>query len=104
MNSSQQQEEDEEGAACAVPNNTSRISTFLRLRPTTRSTPRIVLEPLDGSVEFHVPRDAAAGCAAAGWGKLMTSTPFNQHALDVLLAAGQSITTGNATASALTAS
>jgi hypothetical protein len=40
------------------------ISIFLRVRPTPRPTNRIVLEPLDGDVAFHMPRDAAAGCAA----------------------------------------
>lgn len=43
-------------------NNTSRISTFLRVKPVAKPTSRILLEPLDGNVEFRVPRDIAAGC------------------------------------------
>jgi hypothetical protein len=42
-------------------NNTSRISTFLRVKPVSRPTSRLLLEPLDGTVEFRVPRDLAAG-------------------------------------------
>ncbi len=42
-------------------NNTSRISTFLRVKPVNRPTSRLLLEPLDGTVEFRVPRDLAAG-------------------------------------------
>lgn len=48
--------------ACTPSNDcSSRISTFLRVKPVARPTGRILLEPLDGSVEFRVPRDQAAG-------------------------------------------
>ena len=40
----------------------SRIATFLRLRPSPHASPRIVVDGTESSVEFRVPRDTAAGC------------------------------------------
>lgn len=37
------------------------IDTFLRIKPVPRPTNRIVIDPLDGNVEFSIPRDTAAG-------------------------------------------
>jgi hypothetical protein len=55
-------EEAEPPVEQAAIDNTSKISTFCRVKPVAKPTNRIVLEPLDGRVEFRVPRDAAAGC------------------------------------------
>lgn len=39
----------------------NNIDIFLRIKPVPRPTNRIVIDPLEGSVEFNIPRDAAAG-------------------------------------------
>ena len=39
----------------------NNIDIFLRVKPVLRPTNRIVIDPLEGSVEFNIPRDAAAG-------------------------------------------
>lgn len=57
----EQQAEDEASPNQQSKNATSRISTFLRVKPVARPTARLVVEPLDGTVEFRVPRDLAAG-------------------------------------------
>jgi hypothetical protein len=41
----------------------SNITIFLRVRPAARASPRLLLQPADGGVEFNIPRDAVAGCA-----------------------------------------
>lgn len=108
-------DQDEEAAAqqlsaATCSNNTSRISTFLRVRPVAaaRSTSRMVLEPLDGTVEFRVPRAAAAGCGTAtsvvvhhvAW---ISSGALWTHQC-CWIAAGQSTTAESSTTSASTAS
>eukprot|EP00878_Enallax_costatus_P035968 GHUV01040234.1.p1 GENE.GHUV01040234.1~~GHUV01040234.1.p1 ORF type:complete len:170 (+),score=23.47 GHUV01040234.1:502-1011(+) len=39
----------------------NNIDIFLRVKPVPRPANRIVIDPLEGSVEFNIPRDAAAG-------------------------------------------
>uniref|UniRef100_A0A383VGS4 Kinesin-like protein n=1 Tax=Tetradesmus obliquus TaxID=3088 RepID=A0A383VGS4_TETOB len=39
----------------------SNIDIFLRVKPVPRPTNRIVVDPLDGNVEFNIPRDSSAG-------------------------------------------
>lgn len=56
-----EQEETDPACNTSSANTFSRISTFLRVKPVAKPTSRLILEPLDGNVEFRVPRDAAAG-------------------------------------------
>lgn len=39
----------------------SNIDIFLRIKPVSHPTNRIVIDPLDGNVEFNIPRNTAAG-------------------------------------------
>lgn len=39
----------------------ANIDIFLRVKPVPRPTNRIVIDPLDGNVEFNIPKDTAAG-------------------------------------------
>ncbi len=59
----------------------SSIDIYLRLRPSSDLNNRIKLDLTDSRVEFLVPRDAAAGCAACPHAQactvFVTQSPFS---------------------------
>lgn len=90
MEGSDQDNTESEAASLHQQPDTSSISIFLRVKPVARPTARIVLEPLDGNVEFRVPRDAAAGCAMeVVIGSFMYRSQLSQHQGRLLLQASQ---------------
>jgi hypothetical protein len=53
--------EGESATPAGQAGHSSNIDIFLRVKPVPRSTNRIVLNPLDGNVEFNIPRESSAG-------------------------------------------
>jgi kinesin family protein 6/9 len=76
--------EDDLTTEAALGGQSSNIDIFLRVKPVPRPTNRIVVDPLDGNVEFNIPRESSAGwveqCAAAArclaWNTLLLSDLF----------------------------
>jgi hypothetical protein len=67
--------EEELNTEAALGGQSSNIDIFLRVKPVPRPTNRIVVDPLDGNVEFNIPRESSAGCVQQGAATVCSACP-----------------------------